>query len=302
MKRPPRDPGPTIKQVLRREVNFGCPVRSSDGTGCGSPILTYHHFDPPWAGHFVHDPEGMIALCPQHHAQADGGLWTHAQLRAFKHQPYVDDAIRVQWPWQPESIVMIVGPSVVVGSGSPMRLSSRPVMHFKPVTIPQLGVRTVQFDSEIRDEVGRPWLRISESWFDLRLAGTTDLLFTAQTKTFLARHSDTTYLSMGFIKMSAEEFQNWLLTFMSNPEIARSAAQSAINAGTVDSEGNISVVKFEGHLRSRYVEVKVKDGKMFFKSFVTGLEEQFEWHSRVVDSARRAILRIDNGPEFFSLG
>jgi hypothetical protein len=302
MQRPPRDPGPSIKQLLRREVNFGCPVRFSDGTGCGSPILTYHHFDPPWAGNFLHNLEGMIALCPQHHAQADGGAWTHAQLRALKREPYVDDAIRVQWPWQPESLIMTVGPSLVVGSGSPMRLGSRPVMHFKPVMIQALGVRTVQFDSEIRDEHGQPWLRITDSWFDLRLKGTTDLIFTPQTKTFMAAHSDTTYLKMRFSKMRAEEFHNWLPTFMSNREIAASAGRSAINAGAVDSEGNVSIVSFEGHFRSRHVEVMVKDGKMIFRSFVPGLEEEFEWHSWVVDSKRRAILRIAKGPEFFSLG
>lgn len=61
--KPSRDPGDQIKAMLRREVNFGCPVRHVDGTGCGSPILTFHHFDPPWATCFAHHPEGMIALC-----------------------------------------------------------------------------------------------------------------------------------------------------------------------------------------------------------------------------------------------
>lgn len=77
-----------------------------------------------------------------------------------------------------------------------MRLNGRPVMHFRPLKIEALATRTVQFDSEIRDEEGKPWLRIEDSWFDLRLAGTTDLVFTPQTKTFRATHRDTTFLEM----------------------------------------------------------------------------------------------------------
>jgi hypothetical protein len=34
----PRTPQ-EIEKLLRREVNFGCPV-----PGCGSPWLKYHHF------------------------------------------------------------------------------------------------------------------------------------------------------------------------------------------------------------------------------------------------------------------
>lgn len=302
MKRPSRDPGEQIKKLLRCEVNFGCPVRFDDGSGCGSPILTFHHFDPPWAGNYVHNPEGMIALCPQHHAQADGGLWSKSQLCAFKKSPFVDDAIKVQWPWQPETLVMKVGPSLVVGSGSPMRLNGRPVMHFKPVEIETLGMRTVQFDSEIRTEEGKPWLRISESWFDMRLAGTTDLVFTPQTKTFIAKHQDTTFLEMRFSKMPFERFKDWLPTFMKEPGIADSAAQSAINVGAVDNDGQVSLVTFEGRFRSKQVEVSVIGDKMIFRTFLHGLEEQFEWHSWVVDSTHRAKLVLESGREFFSLG
>lgn len=302
MKRPSRDPGTAIKHQLRREVNFGCPVRFPDGSGCGSPILTFHHFDPPWAGNYVHVSDGMIAFCPLHHTQADGGLWSTAQLRAFKQSPFVDDAIKVQWPWQPETLVMKVGPSLVVGSGSPMRLNGRPVMHFRPVEIDTLTTRTVQFDSEVRNEENHPWLRIEDSWFDLRLAGTTDLVFTPQTKTFKATHRDTTYLEMQFNRMPIERFQEWLPTFMTNPEIAKSAVQSVINVGAVDGEGQVSVITFEGRFRSKEVEVVLKGNRMSFRSFVPGLEEQFDWHSWIVDSERRAILRKGKGPEFFSLG
>jgi hypothetical protein len=70
---------------LRQEVHFRCPV-----PGCGYPILTYHHFDPPWNVREHNEPEGMIALCHVCHDKADGtggGLWTKEQLRTFKRSP-----------------------------------------------------------------------------------------------------------------------------------------------------------------------------------------------------------------------
>lgn len=74
-----RTPPARIRERLRREVGFGCPVK-----GCGSPYLTWHHFDPPWSKHEHHEPNGMIALCREHHDQADAGAFTKDQLRAFK--------------------------------------------------------------------------------------------------------------------------------------------------------------------------------------------------------------------------
>lgn len=50
-----RTPPEPVREILRKEVNFGCPIE-----GCGSPYLEYHHFDPPWHEREHHDPQGMI--------------------------------------------------------------------------------------------------------------------------------------------------------------------------------------------------------------------------------------------------
>jgi hypothetical protein len=244
----------------------------------------------------------MVALCPQHHDQADGGLWTTTHLRAFKHSPFVDEAIKVQWPWQPETLVLKVGPSLVVGSGSPIRLNGRPVMHFRPSKIETLGVQTVQFDSEIRSEDEQPWMRIEESWFDLILAGTTDLVFTPQTRSFKATHRDTSYLSMKFTKKPLEQFLEWIPTFIFDPDTAASVGNTVAKLGAIDSEGQVSVVIFEGQFRSKEVEVKITGDRMKFRCFVRGLEEEFDMTTKIVDSEHRALLRMHDGPEFFSLG
>jgi hypothetical protein len=62
----------------------------------------------------------MIALCPEHHGLADGGHYSIQQLRALKKHPYVDDRLKVRWPWASETLVMKAGPHLVVGHGSPL--------------------------------------------------------------------------------------------------------------------------------------------------------------------------------------
>lgn len=71
-----------VKRALRKEVNFGCPVRQ-----CGNPYLEYHHFDPPWKDEKHHRVEGMIALCATHHAKADA--YTVEQCREMKSAPFL---------------------------------------------------------------------------------------------------------------------------------------------------------------------------------------------------------------------
>ncbi len=76
---PGRRPFAIVRQKLRSEVGFCCPV-----DGCGSPYLTWHHFDPPWRKEKHHRPEGMIALCREHADKADNGAFTDDQLRELK--------------------------------------------------------------------------------------------------------------------------------------------------------------------------------------------------------------------------
>ena len=72
-------PDKSILEKLRNEVNFGCPVDN-----CGVPYLTWHHFDPPYHINAHNNPEGMIALCREHHIQADNSAFTKEQLHQLK--------------------------------------------------------------------------------------------------------------------------------------------------------------------------------------------------------------------------
>jgi len=115
-----RTPPAEVRRQLRAEVGFGCPV-----PGCGNPYLAYHHFDPPWSVEQHHNPEGMIALCGEHHPKADAGAFTIAQLREFKNRRA--DVVQGAFDWRRQSLLAIVGgnlyfetPKIIVFRGSPL--------------------------------------------------------------------------------------------------------------------------------------------------------------------------------------
>jgi len=102
---PSRDPYERVKTVLRQEVGFCCPVQ-----GCGSPYLTWHHFDPPWRAEHHHRPEGMIALCRPHADKADNGSFTDDQLRELKREGRSRAAlVRGQFDWMRRDLLAVVG-------------------------------------------------------------------------------------------------------------------------------------------------------------------------------------------------
>lgn len=99
-----RTPKIDVIRQLRSEVGFGCPVH-----GCANPYLEWHHFDPPWHIENHHNPEGMIALCAQHHKQADGGAYTNEQLHILKKDVVHAEQVRGQFNWLRNDLLAVVG-------------------------------------------------------------------------------------------------------------------------------------------------------------------------------------------------
>lgn len=98
-----RTPPIEVRRQLRKEVGFGCPI-----PGCGSPYLTWHHFDPPWSEEKHHNPSGMIALCPEHHAKADAGAFTKNQLRYLKQHAY-NEEVKGKFDWMRNQLLAVIG-------------------------------------------------------------------------------------------------------------------------------------------------------------------------------------------------
>lgn len=62
-----------VARQLRQEAGFGCAV-------CGNPFVEYHHIIP-WHERHHFEPENMVALCPNHHAEL-GKLPRHKSYTA----------------------------------------------------------------------------------------------------------------------------------------------------------------------------------------------------------------------------
>lgn len=101
-----RKPPTEVRQALRAEVGFCCPV-----PGCASPYLEWHHFDPPWRTREHHEPGGMVALCRTHHIAADNGAFTNDQLHEFKRKGATDADIKGRFEWRRHQLLGIVGGS-----------------------------------------------------------------------------------------------------------------------------------------------------------------------------------------------
>lgn len=100
-----RTPPDDVKDFLRAEVGFGCPVN-----GCRVPFLEFHHFDPPWRVRQHHDADGMVALCVEHHKKADRGVFSNTQLKAFKQSKTSVEEIRGKYDWAgPKQLIRLGG-------------------------------------------------------------------------------------------------------------------------------------------------------------------------------------------------
>jgi hypothetical protein len=155
-----RTPPPDVRAELRREVGFGCPV-------CGSPYLTWHHFDPPWREREHHDPAGMIALCRLHHDAADVGAYTREQLRELKGRGRdARGAVGARFEWMRHRLLAVIGGGFYYETPTPLLIGDKPVIWFNrdehnrfllniamPATVPEPRL-------QIRDnfwiEVGEP--------------------------------------------------------------------------------------------------------------------------------------------------
>lgn len=146
-----RTPPAKIRRILRQEVDFGCPV-----SGCGSPFLTWHHFDPPWHVCHHHNPEGMVALCLQHHKEAGANAFTKSQLQALKRNPYLRDGKpRAKFNWQRQMILFEVGSNYYLSPDHILRSAGNDIIQVSRNTS---GLQALSLD--LRTANGDPILKM----------------------------------------------------------------------------------------------------------------------------------------------
>lgn len=130
---PNREPDEWVKRELRKEVGFSCPVPKPNGIGrCGNPYLSWHHFDPPWRVRHHHNPEGMIALCREHHDNADGGAYTKEQLHSFKERAR-NQFVKIEKDikWMRDEILSVVGGGIYYKTPIIFQYRRNPIIWFE---------------------------------------------------------------------------------------------------------------------------------------------------------------------------
>jgi len=117
---------PGVKKKLRQAQGFVCAV-----PGCLNPYLYYHHFDPPWEEQQHNEPDGMIALCGEHHPKADGGAFTKEQLRDYKRQAAEHAGeIKGRFDWLRHKIMIVSGGICHIENVIDVQIGNTPTMWF----------------------------------------------------------------------------------------------------------------------------------------------------------------------------
>lgn len=182
------------KKILRSEVGFGCPVK-----GCGNPYLEYHHSDPPVNVKPYNDPNGMIALCAQHHKKADGGAYTVEQLHVLKRDKVNADLVRGNLDWLRKDLLAVVGGN------------------FYYETPKIITINNIDLVSLVRDDDG--YLRLSINMLSLEpeeriiiednswenIGSPIDLRSPPQGKELEVRYSNGDYLYLRFLELQSKE-------------------------------------------------------------------------------------------------
>lgn len=75
-----RDIPSDVRRRVRRRCGFGCVV-------CGSAIITYEHFDPPFRDAKKHQAEGITLLCGSHQLESSKGLLSRESIARFNVHP-----------------------------------------------------------------------------------------------------------------------------------------------------------------------------------------------------------------------
>jgi hypothetical protein len=232
-----RTPPNSVLEQLRREVNFGCPVE-----GCGIPYLSWHHFDPPWRERHHHDPEGMIALCLRHAAQADADRWTGDQCIELKRNPFVKkQSISEFYGYLRARTVFQIG-NLAYDVPVILQIRNTPVIFF---TKDDRGYDRLNLF--IVDTRGNPLLLMKDNFWTVFQANLYDLRCSARGRELEVKSKDgTTNLLLRFDEVANTDLRN---QYLSNPFIdnflARMGNPGVIPVWTVTGTMTWGSIRFD---------------------------------------------------------
>ena len=256
---PGRTPPAEVRERLRREVNFGCPM-----PGCGSPFLSWHHFDPPWREEKHHRPEGMIALCFQHAAFADGGNYPRKRLRELKRAPFVQVLVNDRLPWEPENVTIAIGGSIAFGPRRALSLRGTDLF-----TVRRLDVGRLSIDAILLDPRGRPVLSMQDNEFTVCVPELDDFECTVRGKDIKVKHRSGVRLALRFEVLTKDQFAARL------PKHGNVVDFAAAHA--CDSDGNIPIISVTGHLFVRGYQLRLSPDGLDLLGAASSTDDPFKF-------------------------
>lgn len=245
-RRPPAD----VLRQLREEVNYSCPI-------CGSPFLSWHHFDPPYHVRPHHNPDGMIALCPLHHKMADSGVYTADQLRALKHGRSETRRITARWPWNPENIAFFFGGSILFGARPVLSIRGNSVLRAYRGKFAQNDVFSVLFDLTLRTRGGQLIARMEKNLFEACTEDLKDFVFTPGANRFEIWHISGTKLRLEYHRYDSTSFERQVCKILDD-RLSTDPAMDLAQSFATDSEGKVPVVAITGTILTNDATLKVR--------------------------------------------
>jgi hypothetical protein len=190
-----------VKEELRAKVGYGCPV-------CRSPFLTWHHFDPPYNVRPHNDPKGMIALCNEHHGEADNDNWPPERLHALKKTPRSVEEVKGSYPsWEHENFLVRFGGNYTGGSEVILAIEGRPLVRLRRNVA---GLLALSFD--LWDADGKLLLRMVDNSLELYPKDVHDFIATAKKREVMLWIGDRDIgLDLSFERITMEELDKLLV-------------------------------------------------------------------------------------------
>ncbi len=244
-----RHPPADVVRQLREEVNYSCPI-------CGSPFLAFHHFDPPYHERPHHNPEGMIALCPQHHKLADSGMYSTKYLRELKHKQS-NNRIAFKWPWEPENIVFFFGGNILFGVRPVLTIREYTVLSVHRDKFTQNDVPRVLFDFDLRTQDGKSIARMERNLFETYTDGLEDFVFAPGGNVFAIEHISGTKLKLAYYRYNMATFERRIRNIL-DPRLPVETVMDLARGLATDSDGKVPTVTITATILTHDVMLKVR--------------------------------------------
>jgi hypothetical protein len=247
-----RTPPKEIRDRLRREVNYGCPI-------CRSPFLTYHHFAPTWEPLHIHHEPGMIALCYRCHNFADGGNYTTQYLKDLKSNPPLTPP-NGRLPWNAAKAFIMFGGNYFLTAEDKVfafRVDGKEVFSLRPADSGYLSI-----NASIHNAAGELMCQIEGNDILPNLAALGDLTCSAQGKEIvISSRANDTLLSLMYDRKEEGELlsvieSKWPKSFTAPLKIDKTNKVRGFIRSALDGDMLCPVIKIRANIYASAVPIR----------------------------------------------